>query len=142
VGVVRSVVLVCGPPCAGKTTYVAEHASRSDLIVDYDVIGATEYRRVIRRLPTYGGCAWVIKCLPGRTKREQFADRIKATKTVLLLPTASTLLDRAALRSEPYKNKAAVLDWLKREREDSSRLVTASASSVDANVSGWWEYGE
>jgi predicted kinase len=32
----RRVVLVCGPPCAGKTTYVREHANPGDLIIDYD----------------------------------------------------------------------------------------------------------
>lgn len=32
------VMLVVGPPGAGKSTYVADHAADGDLIVDYDVI--------------------------------------------------------------------------------------------------------
>jgi hypothetical protein len=32
------VVLVVGPPAAGKTTWVAEHAGPRDLVVDYDAI--------------------------------------------------------------------------------------------------------
>lgn len=32
------VVLVSGPPCSGKTTYVREHACPGDLIVDYDAL--------------------------------------------------------------------------------------------------------
>jgi hypothetical protein len=33
------ITLVCGPPGAGKSTYVQDHAQANDLIVDYDLIG-------------------------------------------------------------------------------------------------------
>lgn len=33
------ITLVCGPPGAGKSTYVQDHAQPADLIVDYDNIG-------------------------------------------------------------------------------------------------------
>jgi len=32
------VVLVTGPPCSGKTTYVAEHKQPGDVVVDYDAL--------------------------------------------------------------------------------------------------------
>jgi hypothetical protein len=32
------VILVSGPPCSGKTTYVAEHRRAGDLVIDYDAI--------------------------------------------------------------------------------------------------------
>lgn len=35
-----SVTLVAGPPCGGKSSYVAEHALPSDLVVDYDALAA------------------------------------------------------------------------------------------------------
>lgn len=31
-------VIVCGPPCSGKTTYVKQHASAADTIIDLDSI--------------------------------------------------------------------------------------------------------
>jgi 5-methylcytosine-specific restriction protein A len=43
VGLPRSripVILVCGAPGSGKTTYVREHASARDLVIDLDVIRA------------------------------------------------------------------------------------------------------
>lgn len=30
--------VVTGPPCAGKTTYVREHATPGDIIIDYDLL--------------------------------------------------------------------------------------------------------
>ena len=39
--------VITGPPCAGKTTYIREHANRGDLIIDFDEIakafGADDY---------------------------------------------------------------------------------------------------
>ena len=39
--------VVTGPPCAGKSTYIREHAKEGDLIIDFDAIarafGAKEY---------------------------------------------------------------------------------------------------
>lgn len=32
--------LVCGPPASGKNSYIAQHASRDDEVIDLDVIGA------------------------------------------------------------------------------------------------------
>lgn len=32
--------IVCGPPCAGKTTYVRQHADANDLVIDLDEIVA------------------------------------------------------------------------------------------------------
>ena len=32
------VVLVTGPPCSGKSTYVSEHAQHGDVVIDYDAL--------------------------------------------------------------------------------------------------------
>ena len=32
------IILVIGPPCSGKSTYVAQHKADGDLVVDYDAI--------------------------------------------------------------------------------------------------------
>jgi 5-methylcytosine-specific restriction protein A len=35
----HTVTLVCGPPLAGKSTYVKQHAAPGDIIVDTDLLG-------------------------------------------------------------------------------------------------------
>ena len=34
----RTVTVVCGPPAAGKTTYVHEHARPGDIVIDFDAL--------------------------------------------------------------------------------------------------------
>lgn len=34
------VVVVAGPPCSGKSSYVAEHAQPGDVVIDYDAIAS------------------------------------------------------------------------------------------------------
>lgn len=35
-----TVVVVLGPPCSGKTTYVNEHITRGDIVIDFDAIAS------------------------------------------------------------------------------------------------------
>ncbi len=113
------VVLVAGPPCAGKTTYVAEVARDGDLVLDRDVMGATRYDEAVDRLVRDRMPAWVIRSLPGPTRRRAFADRIGADRVVLLWPDTATLLDRARARPHRAQAMAAVRSWLEREALDS-----------------------
>lgn len=39
-GQLAPVIVVAGPPCSGKTTYVQAHATPGDLVVDYDQLAA------------------------------------------------------------------------------------------------------
>lgn len=126
------IVLVAGPPCAGKTTYVADHAQPGDLVLDQDVIGPTAYDRALDQLVAEPRPAWVIRCLPGPTAREAFAQRIGATRTVLLQPDTEVLIARAAARPEPARHTAAVRSWLAREASDER------ADDRPLVVQAWW----
>lgn len=35
-----NIVLIAGPPCAGKSTYAQQHAEPGDMVIDYDLIAA------------------------------------------------------------------------------------------------------
>jgi len=93
------VTLVCGPPGAGKSSYVRQRAMVGDVIIDLDDI-----IQAITILPRYERCAgvvpfafavrdaiieqacksdevrmlWVIACLPNKDERERIASRLSA----------------------------------------------------------------
>ena len=56
------VVMVCGPPASGKSTYVAAHAAQDDLVIDLDLI-----IEGISKLPVHqAGPEWVGRALDQR----------------------------------------------------------------------------
>jgi Uncharacterized protein conserved in bacteria len=114
----RRVILVAGPPCSGKTTYVTQRAKPGDLVLDQDAIGAAAMRQGLAKVAAMtDGTAWVIRCSPGPRRREEFARQIRA-EVVLLTAPEPELIARAAHRPNPRRHIQAVRDWLRREALD------------------------
>lgn len=126
------VTLVAGPPCAGKSTHVEEHASPDALVVCWDRIalelGApihpTPYR--MRRqiaaeydarltLVEHATEAWVIRSLPDPLERRAWVDRLRAD-LVLLVPPTEVLMARARRRPDPGKTMQDIRAWLAAQR--------------------------
>ncbi|SCL32029.1 hypothetical protein GA0070616_4376 [Micromonospora nigra] len=133
----RTVVLVTGPPCAGKSTYVAQRAQPGDLILDQDQLGPRTMGRRLRTVATMTtGTAWVIRCQPDPRQRARLANRIRATHHVHLHPGPQTLLARARTRPHPERHLAAIRDWLDREAH-ARRAVTAIQRTTTEQGLGW-----
>lgn len=127
----RAVTLVCGPPCGGKTTYVAEHALDGEPVLDQDAIAQEQgsprewlhsphrARAANRRLKSgirdlkasTSGRAWVIRCLASGHRRQLLAAQLQADRVVVLMPPIETVLERAASRPNPGKTAALVRRW-------------------------------
>lgn len=136
----RRVVLVTGPPCSGKTTYVQRHAQHGDLILDQDRIGARAMNRAITQVAAMrDGTAWIIRCAPGPRARNLLAQQVGATERVHLIEPQPTLIVRATARPTTRRHIAAIADWFKREQQDQTPKTKASRvkGSTTERGYGW-----
>lgn len=124
----RTVTLVVGPPCAGKSTYVARRAQPGDVVVDFDSIARRlgspqrwvhpepwrtaadrEVERMVAEVEVMTvGVAWVIRCLPSLADRAALGRRL-AARVVVVDPGERVCLARAALR--PSGTARAIRRW-------------------------------
>jgi predicted kinase len=128
------VVLVCGPPCAGKTTWVRQHAGPGDQVIDFDAICrrlgspsrydhppriralAKMVRSAMEQQATaHPGRTYVIRSLPDPEDRAAVAERLGA-RVVMLATPAEEAMRRAAADDRPAWTAAAIRSWWDRYR--------------------------
>lgn len=130
----RRVILVTGPPCSGKTTYVQQHRTALDNVVDFDVIARqlgsprdwVHSRPVVQRAiaamraatarvaAATEGTHWVIRCIPEGPRRQGLAQHLHADQVLLLLPSQAVLYERAQHRPAPQRTAHHIRQWLAR----------------------------
>jgi len=123
------VILVAGPPCAGKTTHAQQHAEPGDYILDQDEIGQRAMQQYLTRIRTGVpslATAWVIRCAPGAEARAQLATELNASQVILLQPTLDVLLERAKARPNPAGTMRAIREWPRIEHHAPSLSVDPS----------------
>lgn len=128
------ITLVCGPPGSGKSTYVSDHASLGDLIVDVDLLWKAlagmawrerpfhllhyvlaardgvvrELQSTTRSNPT----AWVIGCLPKKKERMELARQLSATVVMLDVPKLECLRRiKGDSRKGPQAWEQLIAEW-------------------------------
>jgi AAA domain-containing protein len=145
------VMLVCGPPAAGKSTYVRARAKPDDIVIDFDEI-ATEYGYNRDRPSWVVGelledrnarlanlasepperIAWVTLCAPSRALRRWWCEalNVRAEDLVMLVPPPKELYRRVmndpARRSTRVKNLQLLARWFKLERSNDPGIVRAA----------------
>jgi 5-methylcytosine-specific restriction protein A len=119
-------VIVCGPPASGKSTFVAAQASAADLVIDLDIIAArlsgaglhgwsrrwltpavAERNALLHRLgraPACGG-AWLILTQPRAAHREWWSARLRPTRVVVLETPAAVC--EARIMADPERTATA-----------------------------------
>jgi predicted kinase len=118
-------VIVCGPPAAGKSTYVASRRQPGDIVIDLDLIvmelggdsrttdrairkrALMERNNRLRLLHTReSGRAWFITTAPSGSTRRQWS-RLLKPECVLLMPTpADECLRRVGMDPERSASRA------------------------------------
>lgn len=142
------VKLVCGPPAAGKTSYVLQHFSVDDIIIDLDLIArdlgvdraqtsdliATLLEERNRRLADLANeprarVAWVVLTAPSRSLRRWWCQALGVIRYDLVVLTARrdvlvqrilTDPDRQAVQQKQIE---AVDRWFERERDDDPGIL-------------------
>lgn len=125
----RRVVLVVGPPAAGKSSWVERNAGAGDTVVDFDAIAQSlgsgsshdhanrfvsaavaEQSRMERRVATMTeGTAYVIRAEPDPHERDEIARRVRATDVVVVDPGRQAVMSRMADR--PERSRRLADDW-------------------------------
>lgn len=142
------VILICGPPASGKSTYVREHAARDDLVIDFDLIArehgigrereSDEVGEILedrnRRLALLADepadrVAWVILSAPSKCLRKWWCDTlgVKPNDLVVLSPPYDEL--RRRIKNDPDRQAVQSLhfglvdQWMQRERNNDPGLI-------------------
>lgn len=128
------ITLICGPPCAGKTTLARVVAAPSDVVLDFDTIAVrlgsphrwrhppgivTEAEDVMRAhmraLRDSDRRGWVIRCLPHPARRTRLA-RALGARVWLLDPGQVVCRARAQRDGRPAGTLTAIRDWYRTYR--------------------------
>lgn len=130
------VTIVYGPPCGGKSTYVHQHKSDGDVILDYDQLAVAmgcemhlpvstavhwlvlaAYDAVIARLAQQNLAvrAWVIGTLPDESRLDNLKVRLSAN-VVLMNPGIEECKRRAMTRPDRDKAEKGIEEWFHASR--------------------------
>lgn len=142
-------VIVCGPPASGKSTWVAERASPADLVIDLDVIASelsgeglhtwdrskwltpairarNELLGDIGRATARWPRAWLILSEARAVNRQWWADTMQPERIVVLETKPAVCMAR--VRADPGRNRERTYEaigkwWSEYERRDGDEIV-------------------
>lgn len=130
------VVLVCGPPAAGKTTHIAQHAQPGDMVIDFD-----------QYLQRIGGVKWdtdqsKVRLAFNLRDADIRSLQYRETGTAWLIAMAPTAKERAAWAEALGRNLSIVMldtpeaECIARVEADSTRKQ--ASETMQKVIRQWW----
>lgn len=141
-------VIVCGAPASGKSTYVATHAGASELVIDLDVIASDlsgqslhmwdrarwlgpamrERNRILGALskPNEWPRAWLILSEARAERRQWWADSANPERIVVIETPPAVCMQRAGIdegRNTEQTREAIGKWWSMYDRRDGDEVV-------------------
>lgn len=141
-----TITVVLGPPCAGKSTFVAENAADGDVVVDFDKLATAFGSKTSHDAPAairdvthaareaaidlilagINSDAWIIHSSPTSewmTRYETAGARIEKID-----PGIDVCLDRASRNGRPAWTEDAINRWYAGEKRAGGLMLTKSAT--------------
>lgn len=121
-----AITVVTGPPCAGKSTYVATHRDPGDVVIDFDVIAQAfgssghdhspvhvamaqdAWRSAVTLAPMLGAPVWIVHAQPGAGALRNY--QRWGARVLVLDPGEAVVRERAA-RERPAVSVRFIDRW-------------------------------
>lgn len=144
------IYVIIGPPCAGKTTYIQEHKSDGDLVVDYDAIvlalGGKDHEadglmrdtavairekavEMALNAPQYE--SWIIHSRPNDETLKRYYDA--GCEVITLDPGIDVCLERAKQDGRPQSSIDGIRSWYA-ERKCKAGSRTMQYKTIELKV--------
>ena len=127
------VILVCGPPASGKSTYVTKYAERGDTVIDFDAIrqkaGGTKWdqdpdikrkafairARMLKELAgRKRGTCWFIVTAPSQAERDTWCKALGTATTHVMATTQAECIRRIHAAPERQQHADEMVDVVRR----------------------------
>ncbi len=133
------ITMLNGPPGAGKSTYIANHSSPGDKLVDIDVISRElplgrrlavkkAHLRMAALSPSPHTC-WFCTAAPTRAQRTYWRNYVPINQTLLFILPLPLCVERAFQREGSYHLSPSIERWFRLyeppDQEPNTLLITA-----------------
>lgn len=149
--------MISGPPCAGKSTYVREHAQSGDLRIDYDLIAqalgsenshaadglikqaafSAREGAIITALKNTDAESWIIHTSPSEEHMKMYEEA--GAEFISLDPGYEVCMDRARTDERPQQTIDAIEKWYggRKSRKMNLKTKTFDIKADNGMITGY-----